>query len=74
MWPAGAPPGELSLTVQRHGPAPEKKQRLQAWLPGRLAAAADATLAEHAAAFATEQGLVVSLAIVNLPPDDPARP
>jgi transposase len=68
--------GSLAPTEQRHGPAPEKKQRLHAWLPGRLAAAADATLAEHAAAFADQQGLAVSLAtmsraIANLPPDDP---
>jgi transposase len=43
--------GDLAPTVQRHGLAPAKRQRLQAWLPGRLAVAADATLAEHAAAF-----------------------
>jgi transposase len=36
--------GSLAPTVQRHGPRPEKKQRLQTWLPGRLADAADATL------------------------------
>jgi transposase len=44
--------GSLAPTVQRHGPAPVKRARLHAWLPARLAAAADATLAEHAAAFA----------------------
>jgi hypothetical protein len=64
--------------VQRHGPKPEKKARLQAWLPARLQVAADATLAEHAAAFSTEHGMAVSLAtmsraITTLPADDPAR-
>ena len=69
--------GSLAPTVQRHGPRPEKKQRLQTWLPGRLADAADATLAEHAAAFVVEQGVVVSLAtmsraIAGLPPEPAA--
>ena len=70
--------GSLAPTVQRHGPKPEKTQRLHAGLPSRLAAAADATLAEHAAAFTTEHGVVVSLAtmsraITSLPADDPAQ-
>jgi transposase len=70
--------GSLAPAVQRHGPKPEKTQRLHAWLPSRLAAAADATLAEHAAAFVVEQGVVVSLAtmsraITSLPADDPAQ-
>ena len=70
--------GSLAPAVQRHGPKPEKKQWLPAWLPGRLAAAADATLAEHAAAFTAEHGVVVSLAtmsraITSLPADDPAQ-
>ncbi|WP_448642783.1 IS630 transposase-related protein [Geodermatophilus sp. URMC 63] len=70
--------GSLAPTGQRHGPAPAKKTRLQAWLPARLAEAADATLAEHAAAFTAEEGLVVSLAtmsraITTLPADDPAE-
>ena len=61
--------GSLAPTVQRHGPLPVKRARLPAWLP----AAADATLAEHAAAFAAEQGGRVSLAsmsraIAGLPP------
>ena len=43
--------GSLAPSVQRHGPKPEKKARLPAWLPARLQVAADATLAEHAAAF-----------------------
>ena len=69
--------GSLAPAVQRHGPKPEKTQRLHAWLPSRLAAAADATLAEHAAAFTAEHGVVVSLAtmsraITGLPADDPA--
>ena len=66
--------GSLAATEQRHGPAPVKTQRLHAWLPTRLDAAADATLAEHVAAFAAEQGVVVSLAsmsraIAGLPPE-----
>jgi transposase len=70
--------GGVAPTAQRHGPVPEKKQRLHAWLPARLEAAADATLAEHAAAFADQQGQVVSLAtmsraIASLPIDDPGR-
>ncbi len=69
--------GSLAPTAHRHGPVPEKKQRLQAWLPARLQVAADATLAEHAAAFTADEGVVVSLAtmsraITTLPADDPA--
>jgi transposase len=41
---------------------PVKRARLQAWLPGWLEVAADATLAEHTAAFADQTGLRVSLA------------
>src|SRR3712207_2563941 len=70
--------GSLAPTTYRHGPVPEKKQRLQAWLPARLAVAADATLAEHAAAFTAEEGVVVSTAtmsraIITLPADDPSQ-
>jgi transposase len=70
--------GSLAPAVQRHGPRPEKKMRLHAWLPARLQQAADATLAEHAAALTAEQGVVVSLAtmsraIATLPADDPAQ-
>ena len=70
--------GSLAPTGQRHGPAPEKKTRLQVWLPARLAEAADATLAEHAAAFTQSTGVVVSLAtmsrtISTLPADEPAQ-
>src|ERR687894_100773 len=64
--------GSLAPTTYRHGPVPEKKQRLQAWLPARLTVAADATLAEHTAAFSAEQGVVVSRAMTTLPADDPA--
>jgi transposase len=69
--------GSLAPTTYRHGPVPEKKRRLQAWLPARLQVAADATLTEHAAAFTAEEGLVVSLAtmsraITTLPADDAA--
>jgi transposase len=65
--------GSLAATQQRHGPEPTVRRRLQAWLPERLAAAADATLAEHAAAFAAAAGPRVSLAsmsraIAGLPP------
>jgi transposase len=70
--------GTLAPTVQRHGPLPIKRQRLHAWLPARLTAAADATLAEHAAAFAAETGMTVSLAtmcraIAGLPPETGAE-
>ena len=70
--------GSLAPSVQRHGPMPEKRRRLQAWLPARLQQAADATLAEHAAAFTAEHGMVVSLAtmsraLTSLPADDPAQ-
>src|SRR5918994_1121940 len=51
--------GSLAPTVQRHGPKPEKKRRLHAWLLARLQVAADATLAEHAAAFTAEHGVAV---------------
>jgi hypothetical protein len=57
---------------------PEKKARLQTWLPDRLQVAADATLAEHAAAFNAATGMTVSLAtmsraIADLPADTPAQ-
>jgi transposase len=66
--------GGLAATEQRHGPEPRVRRQLQAWLPARLDVAADATLAEHAAAFAAEQGVVVSpasmsRAIAGLPPE-----
>ncbi|MGR7026507.1 helix-turn-helix domain-containing protein [Geodermatophilus sp. URMC 62] len=70
--------GSVAPTVQRHGSVPEKRDRVQAWLPARLQQAADATLAEHAAAFTAEVGGAVSLAtmsraIATLPADDPAQ-
>jgi transposase len=70
--------GSLAPTAQRHGPLPQKKQQLQAWLPDRLDAAADATLAEHVSAFANQRGVVVSAAtmsraIATLPVEDPAQ-
>ncbi|MGR7025940.1 IS630 transposase-related protein [Geodermatophilus sp. URMC 62] len=70
--------GSLAPDQQRHGPVPEKKARLQAWLPDRLQVVADATLAEHAAAFNAATGMTVSLAtmsraIADLPADDPAQ-
>src|SRR4051794_18614221 len=70
--------GSLVATEQRHGPEPKVRRALQAWLPGRLAAAADATLAEHVAAFLTAGGARVSLAamsgaIAGLPPEDPGQ-
>ena len=70
--------GSLAPTAQRHGPVPEKQRQLQAWLPDRLGAAADATLAEHVRALASQQGVVVSTATMSrslstLPVDDPAQ-
>src|SRR3954447_8167134 len=65
--------GSLAATEQRHGPDPRRRRKLQAWLPSRLDAAADATLAEHVAAFVADGGEPVSLsamsrAITGLPP------
>jgi hypothetical protein len=65
--------GSLAATEQRHGPEPTVRRPLQAWLPARLDAAADATLAEHVAAFVAAGGQPVSLsamsrAIAGLPP------
>src|SRR3712207_9451434 len=54
--------GSLAPSVQRHGPKPEKKARVQAWLAARLHAAADAPLAWHAPAFAEPTGGVGSTA------------
>jgi transposase len=70
--------GSLAATEQRHGPEPIQRRALQAWLPARLDAAADATLAEHAAAFAAETGMPVSLAemsraIASLAPEPGAE-
>ena len=66
--------GSLAATEQRHGREPTVRRRLQAWLPARLDAAADATLAEHVAAFVAAGGAPVSLsamsrAIAGLPPE-----
>src|SRR4051794_25603124 len=65
--------GSLAATEQRHRPEPKVRRQLQAWLPARLDAAADATLAEHVAAFVAAGGARVSLsamsrAIAGLPP------
>ena len=65
--------GSLAATEQRHGPEPTVRRQLQAWLPARLDAAADATLTEHVAAFVGDGGQPVSLsamsrAIAGLPP------
>src|SRR4051812_10157134 len=65
--------GGLAVTAQRHGPEPTVRRALQAWLPARLDAVADATLAEHVAAFVAAGGAPVSLsamsrAIAGLPP------
>jgi transposase len=57
--------GGVAPTEQRHGRAPKIRQQLHAWLPERLAAAADATLAEHVAAFAAAGGERVSLASMS---------
>ena len=66
--------GSLAASEQRHGPQPRQRRQLQAWLPARLDAAADATLAEHVAAFVAAGGQPVSLsamsrAITSLPPE-----
>src|SRR3954465_256294 len=63
---------------QRHGGEPKIRRQLQAWLPERLEAAADATLAEHVAAFVAAGGARVSLsamsrAISGLPPEPGAE-
>jgi transposase len=68
--------GGLAATEQRHGPEPKVRQRLHAWLPARLDAAADATLEEHVAAFVAAGGARVSLAsmsraIASLPAGPP---
>src|ERR687897_3361852 len=65
--------GSLAATEQRHGPEPTVRRALQAWLPARLAAAADATLAEHVAAFVAAGGRAGSLSamsrgVARLPP------
>ena len=57
--------GDLSPTVARPRPA-RKGDALRAWLPGRLGASCDATLAELASAFAAEHGgVAVSTASVS---------
>src|SRR3954471_13617628 len=66
--------GSLAATEQRHGREPKIRRQLQAWLPARLEPAADATLAEHVAAFVAAGGARVSLsamsrAIAGLPPE-----
>jgi transposase len=71
--------GSLAATEQRHGPEPKVRRQLHAWLPERLKAAADATLAEHVAAFVAAGGERVSpasmsRAIASLPPGPGAEP
>src|SRR5437660_5688999 len=67
--------GSLAATEQRHGPEPKVRRQLQAWLPARLDAAADATLAEHVAAFVAAGGERMSLASMSRaiasPPPEP---
>src|SRR3982751_1571566 len=70
--------GSLAATEQRDGAQPTGRRRLQAWLPDRLDAAAEATLAEHVAAFVAAGGQRVSLAamsraIAGLPPEPGAE-
>src|SRR3954449_2986955 len=57
--------GSLAATEQRHGPEPTVRRRLQAWLPARLDAVADATLAEHVAAFVADRGPPGALSAVS---------
>src|SRR3954447_10952803 len=63
--------GSLAPTAHRHGPVPEKKARVQAWLPARLDAAADATLAEQTGVVVSTA--TMSRAITTRPADDPAQ-
>src|SRR4051812_50034713 len=56
--------GSLVATEQRHGPEPKTRQQLHAWLPDRLAAAADPTLAQHVAAFVPARRGRASLASI----------
>src|SRR3954463_2453205 len=70
--------GSLAATEQRHGPEPKVRRQLQAWLPARLDAAADAPPAEPGAAFAPAGGARLSLsamsrAISGLPPEPGAE-
>src|SRR3954451_24047568 len=70
--------GSLAATEQRHGPEPKVRRQLQAWLPARLDAAAEAPLAEHLAAVVAGGGQPVSLsamsrAISGLPPEPGAE-
>src|SRR3954451_17303429 len=57
--------GGLAATEQRHGREPRQRRQLPGWLPARLEAAADATLAEHAAAFRAAGGQRVSLSAMS---------
>src|SRR4051812_3414494 len=66
--------GSLAATEQRHGPEPRQRRQLQAWLPSRLDAAADATLAEHVAAVLADGGptgapAAVSRGVTRRPPE-----
>src|SRR3954453_13531157 len=54
--------GGLAAPEQRHRAEPRRRLALQAWLPARLDAAADATLSEHAPPITGETGMTVSLA------------
>src|SRR3954467_4451474 len=70
--------GSLAAPGQRQGPEPTVRRALQAWLPARLDAAADATLAEHVAAFVAAGGRPVSLSAMSraaggLPPEPGAE-
>src|SRR3954467_8262017 len=65
--------GGLAAPGQRPGGEPGQRRQRQACLPARLEPAADAPLAEHAAAFLAAGGEPVSLAsmsraIAGLPP------
>src|SRR3954454_24205970 len=55
----------LAASEQRHAREPKIRRQLQAWLPARLDAAADATLAEHVAAFVAAGGPRVSLSAMS---------
>ncbi len=56
--------GDLAPTVPRARPA-TKGDALRAWLPERLGASSDATLAELAGAFAEAHDVAVSTATIS---------
>src|SRR4051794_22923221 len=71
--------GSLAATEQRHGPEPTVRRQLQAWLPARLDAVADATLAGHVTGFVAAGGgpgalAAMSRGVARPPPQPRAGP